>query len=53
MEFRWKIMFMLEKSKTSRPNMAEKELKAITFLRLHHAKASALWCCMNPNRSTN
>jgi hypothetical protein len=29
MEFRWKIRFMLEKCKFSKPNMTMKELKAI------------------------
>jgi hypothetical protein len=34
MEFTWQIRFMLEKSKSSRPNMTTKELKAVKFLRL-------------------
>jgi hypothetical protein len=33
-EFQWKIRCMLEKSKSSRPNMTTKELKAIRCLRL-------------------
>jgi hypothetical protein len=35
MEFRWKIRSMLEKSKSSRPNMTTKELEAIRSLRLN------------------
>jgi hypothetical protein len=35
LEFRWKIRFMLEKSKSSRPNMTTKELKAVKSLRQH------------------
>jgi hypothetical protein len=35
MEIRWKIRFMLEKSKSSRPNMTTKELKAVKSLRLN------------------
>jgi hypothetical protein len=35
MEFRWKIRSMLEKSKSSKPNMTTKELKAIRSLRLN------------------
>jgi hypothetical protein len=35
MEFRWKVRSMLEKSKSSRPNMTTKELKAVKSLRLN------------------
>jgi hypothetical protein len=35
MEFRWKIGSMLEKSKSSRPNMGKKELKSMRSLRLN------------------
>jgi hypothetical protein len=35
MEFRWKIRPMLKKSKSSRPNMSKKELKAVRSLRLN------------------
>jgi hypothetical protein len=35
MESRWKIRSMLEKSKSSRPNMTTKELTAIKSLRLN------------------
>jgi hypothetical protein len=34
-EFRWIIRFMLEKSKSSRPNTTTKELKAVKSLRLN------------------
>jgi hypothetical protein len=36
-EFGWKIRSMLEKSKSSRPNMTTKELKAIRSLRILQA----------------
>jgi hypothetical protein len=35
MEFRWKIRSMLEKSKSSTPNMTTKEFKAVKSLRLN------------------
>jgi hypothetical protein len=34
-EFRWKIRSMLEKSRSSIPNMNKKELKAVKYLRLN------------------
>jgi hypothetical protein len=33
MEFRWRIRSMLEKSKSSRPNMTTEELRAMKSLR--------------------
>jgi hypothetical protein len=35
MEFKWKITSMLEKCKSSRPNMTTKELKTVKSLRLN------------------
>jgi hypothetical protein len=35
MEFRWKIRSMLQKSKSSTPNMNKKEMKAVKLLRLN------------------
>jgi hypothetical protein len=35
MEFRWKIRSMMEKSKSSRPNMTTKKFKAVNPLRLN------------------
>jgi hypothetical protein len=35
MEFRWKTKSMLEKSKSSMPNMAKKDLKVVQSLRLN------------------
>jgi hypothetical protein len=56
MELRWKIRSMLEKSKSSMPNMTKMELKAMKSLRLtkilglfRQTKAIAQWCWMNPN----
>jgi hypothetical protein len=56
MEIRSKIRSMLEKSKSSRPNMTIEELKAVKSLRLNidirilqADKATAWWCWMDTN----
>jgi hypothetical protein len=54
MEFRWRIRSMLEKFKSSKPNVTKKELRALKSLRLNkdirlfrQIKAIARWCWMN------
>jgi hypothetical protein len=55
-EFRRKIGSTSEKSKSSRPNMTKKELKAVKYFRLKNVLGffrqtvtTAQWCWMNPN----
>lgn len=42
MEFRWKIRFVLEKSKSSSPNISKKELKAVRCSGLNEEVSSII-----------